>query len=322
MKLGVFISSVFSELSFEQMLDFVQSVGMEALELGTGNYAGNAFVKLDELLADEYKRKAFLHAIESRGLFIAAFSVQGNPLHPDRTIAKEHHETFIKTIQLANKMGVPIVNNFSGQPGTPYPGIFPNFVTVSWPPEYPQLNEWQWNHVVIPYWKEAGRYAALHQVKIGIELHPGFAVHSPATLLRLRHAVGDVIGASFDASHLWTQGINPVEAVKILGYAGALYFVSTKDMEFNEFNMNMYGINDIQPSDSIRTRAWIYRTVGYGHDIKIWADLISALQMTGYSYVFSIEQNDPLMDMLEGVTKAANLMKEWLIRVPYRPKRP
>jgi sugar phosphate isomerase/epimerase len=322
MKLGLFFSFVYNALTFEQALNFAQSIGAEAVELGTGNYAGKRFVDLDELLADESKRKAFARAIESRGLFISSFSTHGNPLSPNKIVAREHHETIIKTIDLAHMMGVPIVNSFSGQPGAPDGTTFPNFPPTSWPPVYPELFKWQWEYIIIPYWKEVGRYAASKQVKLAIEPHQGFAVHSPATLLKLRDAVGDVLGASFDASHMWPEGIDPVAAIKILGYAGAIFNVSTKDMQFLEPNLNFKGVLDVQPADRVRTRSWIYRTIGYGHGTKEWADIISALQMTGYSYVFSIEQDDPIIDGLEGATKAARLLRDWLIRIPYHEEIP
>ncbi|MFC4768659.1 sugar phosphate isomerase/epimerase family protein [Effusibacillus consociatus] len=320
MKLGVFVARVFKDLPFEEMLDFVKSWGVEAVEFGTGNYPGDIFVKPAQLLADGGKQKGFLHAVESRGMFISAFSVHGNPLHPNRTIAREHHQTLIRTIDLAQQMGVPVVNCFSGNPGAPDSTLYPNFAYLYWPPEYPEILQWQWEQQVIPYWREVGRYAAQRGVNIGIEMHEGFTVHSPADVLRLREAVGEVIGAGFDASHLWTQGINPVEAVKILGFAGAIYHVSTKDMIFSEANMNLYGVLDPKPMDQPGFRSWYYRTIGYGHDLKTWADISSALRMVGYDYVLNIEQEDPLIDGLEGFTKAAGNLRGLIIRSPLAEK--
>ncbi|UCZ52109.1 sugar phosphate isomerase/epimerase [Bacillus shivajii] len=313
MKLGVFVNHVFEHLTFEEMLDFVKSREIEAVELGTGNYPGDTFVPLNELLMNEMTRKRFLEAIESRGLFISALSCHGNPLHPDRDIAREHHETIIKTIDLAHLTGVPIVNGFSGMPGTPNSSRYPNFPTAPWPPEYKELYEWQWDEVVIPYWQEVGQYARQRGVKLGIEPHGNFSVHSPATLLKLREAVGDVIGVNLDSAHLWWQGIDVVEAIKIFAHAEALYHFSSKDMWFDETNMNYFGLLDMQPFDDTFTRSWTFRTIGYGRDVKTWANMISALKMSGYDYVINIEQDDPLIDGLEGFTKAAQLLKKWII---------
>lgn len=316
MRLGVFVSGVFHSLPFDEMLDFVRSKGVEALEFGTGNYPGDVFVKPAQFLTDERKRNTFLEAVESRGMYISAFSAHGNPLHPNKSIAYQHHYTLTLTIDLAQKMGVPVVNCFSGNPGAPDSTLYPNFSYVYWPPEYPEILEWQWEQKVIPYWREMGKYAASRGVKIGIEMHEGFTVHAPADVLRLRHAVGEVIGCSFDASHQWTQLINPVGAIKILGFAGAIYHVSTKDMIFSEDNLNLYGLLDPKPQEQPQNRSWYYRTIGYGHDLKTWSDIISALQLVGYNGGFHIEQHDPLIDGLEGFTKAARNLRRLIIRGP------
>lgn len=314
MKLSIFVNHIFNNYSFEQMLDWVAAHRIEAVELGTGNYPFSKFVPLNELLHNRMKQMSYLKQINDRGLFISAFSAQGNPLHPNSQMAREHHQILINTIDLASEMGVPIVNSFSGQPGEPGCGKYPNEPSFDWPQEYPELVNIQWEKVIIPYWKEVARYAESKKVLIAIEMHPGFAVNSPATLLKLRHAVSPIIGACVDASHLWPQGIDPVAAIHILASEGALFFFETKDMEFFPENMNYYGLTDIQPTSNIKTRSWTYRTIGYGHDVKTWANIISALARWGYDYVFSIEQSDPIIEGLEGASKAARLINDWLIR--------
>ena len=61
-------------------------------------------------------------------------------------------------------------------------------------------------------------------------------------------------------------------------------------------------------------RAWIFRTVGYGHDAIVWKDLISALRMIGYDHVISIEHEDSLMSPVEGLGKAIAFLKPLLIK--------
>jgi sugar phosphate isomerase/epimerase len=172
--------------------------------------------------------------------------------------------------------------------------------------------KWQWEEKLIPYWKEWGKYAADHNVKIGLELHGGFLVHTPATLLRLREAVGEVIGANLDPSHLWWQGIDPVAAVKILGKEGAIHHFHAKDTYIDQDNVNMYGLTDMQSYANMQERAWLFRTVGYGHDLKTWADIMSALRLVGYDYVVSIEHEDALLSIEEGFLKAVENLKRVL----------
>ena len=66
---------------------------------------------------------------------------------------------------------------------------------------------------MIPYWSEINTISEAAGVNIGLELHGGFSVHTPATMLRLREATGKAIGANLDPSHMWWQGIDPVQAI-------------------------------------------------------------------------------------------------------------
>ncbi|WP_110926202.1 sugar phosphate isomerase/epimerase family protein [Bacillus massiliglaciei] len=313
MKLGVF-TVLFSQKSFEDMLDYVAKSGLNTVEIGTGGYPGNAHCPLDELLESEEKRKTYLEAVESRGLSISAFSCHGNPISPDKAFAKESHETLVKTIKLAALMGVPVVNTFSGTAGDHEGAKYPNWPVAPWPNEYGDVLKWQWEEKLIPYWKEIAALAEQHHIKIGLELHGGFLVHTPYTLLKLREATSDAIGANLDPSHMWWQGIEPVGAIKILGKAGALYHFHAKDTFLDQDNINMYGLTDMQPYGKIQTRAWNFRSVGCGHSLQEWSDMMSALRTYGYDYVVSIEHEDPLMSIEEGFQRAVKNLNSILIK--------
>lgn len=315
MKLGVF-TVLFQQKSFEEMLDHVASKGLEAVELGTGGYPGNAHCKPDELLEDEGKRKAFQQAIASRNLIVSSLSCHGNPLHPQKDIAKSFHDDFIKTVDLASKLEVPVVTTFSGCPGDSEDAKYPNWPVAPWPPDYQEILDWQWENKIIPYWKEMAKYASDRGVKIALELHGGFSVHTPATLLRLREACGETIGANLDPSHMWWQGIDPVQAVQVLGRAGAIHHFHAKDTSIDPINVNTHGVTDMQPYTNMLDRAWQFRSVGFGHDLKVWADIISALRLVGYDYVVSIEHEDGLMSVDEGFSKAVSNLQQVLIREP------
>lgn len=312
MKLGVF-TVLFADKSFEEMLDYVKEAGVKAVEIGTGGYPGNNHCPLDELLESEAKREAYLEAVHSRGLTISAFSCHGNPLSPDKAFADKCHDTFVKTIQLAELLEVPVVNTFSGTPGDQEDAKYPNWPVAPWPNEYSEVLAWQWEEKLVPYWKKWGQYAEDHHVKIGLELHGGFLVHTPYTLLKLREKTCEAIGANLDPSHLWWQGIEPVGAIKILGKAGAIHHFHAKDTFLDQENINMYGLTDMQPYSSVQTRSWNFRSVGCGHSIQEWSDIISALRTYGYDYVVSIEHEDPLMSIEEGFHRAVRNLNSVLI---------
>ncbi|MEN1987453.1 MULTISPECIES: sugar phosphate isomerase/epimerase family protein [Paenibacillus] len=315
MKLGVFLV-LFGGRKLEDALDYVAAKGLKAVEIGTGGYPGNAHCNPAELLENETALKNFKNAVESRGLIISALSVHGNPLHPQKDIAKSFHDDFVKTVELAQKLEVPVVNTFSGCPGDHEDAKYPNWPVAPWPNDYQEILKWQWENKVIPYWTEWGKFAADRSVKIGLELHGGFSVHTPATLLRLREAAGEVIGANLDPSHMWWQGIDPVQAIHILGREGAIHHFHAKDTTIDPVNVNKYGLTDMQDYTNMLDRAWQFRSVGYGHDNKTWADIISALRLVGYDYVVSIEHEDGLMSVEEGFSKAVQNLQQVLIEEP------
>jgi len=306
MKIGVF-TVLFGQKTFEEALDYIAGKGVQAVEVGTGSYPGGTHAPLDELLESESSRKAFLNAIESRGLILDSFSCHGNPLHPDREFAKSEDETFTKTVRLASMLGVERVNTFSGCPGDSEGSKYPNWVTCPWPPDFLKILEWQWDEVAIPYWTGKNAFLEEHNVKACLEMHPGFVVYNPETMLRLHNAAGKYVGANFDPSHFWWQGIDPVAAIRAL--APCLYHFHAKDCRVDEANTAVNGVLDTKPYSDEINRSWIFRTVGYGHGESTWRDIISNLRMVGYDWVISIEHEDSLMSVNEGFERAVEFLK-------------
>jgi len=310
MKVGV-LTVCLGHLSLDDMLAKLKSLGVDTIELGTGNYTAATHISLD-LLKNKTALKEFKQKIEDNGFSISALSCHGEPLHPDPKIASKCQEVARKTIELAEKLGVGVVIDFSGCPGDSDKARYPNWVVSPWPPHYQELLAWQWEKKVIPYWSKHAKFARDHGVKIAIEMHPGFVVYNPETLLKLRDAVGPVIGCNFDPSHLFWQGIDPIQAVRILG--DAIYHVHAKDTQIYPANLPRSGVLDMKKYTDERNRAWIFRTVGYGHDAGWWKEFISTLRMYGYDGVLSIEHEDSLMAPEEGLEKAVRFLQQLIIR--------
>ncbi|MBU5672373.1 sugar phosphate isomerase/epimerase family protein [Paenibacillus brevis] len=312
MKLGVF-TPLFNNLSFDGMIEEVAKKGLQTVEIGTGGYPGNAHLDIDKLLASSEARGEYLAKLADKGLEISALSCHNNPISPAKEVAAEADELLRKTIKLASLLHVPVVNGFSGIAGGNASDTTVNWPVMPWPTEYDDSYTYQWEQKLIPYWKGINTEAEAAGVKIGIELHGGFLAHTPYTMLKLREATGKAIGCNLDPSHLWWQGIDPVAAVKILGEAGAIHHFHAKDTYLDQDNINMYGLMDMQPYGDVKTRAWTFRSVGCGHDLKVWSDIISALRVYGYDYVISIEHEDPIMSIDEGLTRAVTNLKSIII---------
>jgi sugar phosphate isomerase/epimerase len=300
-----------SQLSLDDVLKKLKSLNISTVELGTGNYPGDPHCKLS-MLDNEAELKEFQKKIADQGFSISALSCHGNPLHPDPARAQHDAEVNRKTILLAEKLGIPVVIDFSGCPGDSPTAKNPNWVTCPWPPDFLDVLKWQWDEVVTPYWSERGKFAADHGVKIAIEMHPGFVAYSPETMLKLRQVGGPAVGCNFDPSHLFWQGIDPIAAVRLLG--DCIFHVHAKDTQIYSRNLPLTGVLDTKNYTDERNRSWIFRTCGYGHDASWWTEFISTLRMYGYDYVLSIEHEDSLMAAEEGLTKAAAFLNSVVIR--------
>lgn len=315
MKLGVF-ATLFQNIDLPRALDIIAEKGIEAVEIGTGGYPGNHHCNPQELLNSNLKAKQFKELFSSRGLVISALSCHGNPIHPNKNIAHSYDQDFRITLDLASELEVPVVVGFSGCPGDSDEAKYPNWPVAPWPNEFGELLHWQWNEKLIPYWQEIATKVKGTGVKIALEMHGGFLVHTPYTLLKLREATSTDIGANLDPSHMWWQGIDPAGAIKVLAQENALHYFHAKDTTFDFNNQNKYGLTDMQSYANHLTRAWNFRSVGYGHDLKVWSDIISTLRLTGYDYVVSIEHEDGLMSVDEGLSKAVDNLKSILIKQP------
>ena len=308
MKLSVF-AVLLADRSLDEACKYLADSGVQAVEIGAGGFPGKAHCNPEELLRDESKIAEFKNTIEKHGLEIAALSTHGNAVHPDPAVAKQFHDDFVNTVLLAEKLGVKRVITFSGCPGGCPEDKTPNWVTCPWPDDFSEILKYQWDEVLIPYWKKTAAWAAEHGIeKIAFEMHPGFCVYNPETLMKLRNAVGPIIGANFDPSHLFWQGIDPVYAIRYLG--DAIYFFHAKDTKIDELNCKTQGVLDTKHYGDEIHRSWIFRSVGYGHNHQVWKDMMSALRMVGYDDAISIEHEDSLMTPNEGLQKAIAFLKD------------
>jgi sugar phosphate isomerase/epimerase len=310
MRVGVF-TALLAQFSLDQVFAKLRKLDIRTVELGTGNYPGDPHCKLS-MLNDRAALKEFKQKLADHGFSISALSSHGNPLHPDQNIAQACREISRKTIRLAEKLEVPVVIDFSGCPGDSDKAKYPNWVTCPWPPEYLDLLAWQWEKKVAPYWTRHAQFAQDHGVKVAIEMHPGFVVYSPETLLKLRSIAGDTIGCNYDPSHMFWQAIDPIQAIRVLG--DSILHVHAKDTQIYDCNLPLSGVLDTKKYTDERRRAWIFRSVGYGHPAGWWREFISTLRMYGYDYVLSIEHEDTLMSPDEGLTKGAAFLNTMVIK--------
>ncbi len=310
MKLGV-LTVPLSAMSLKEAAEYLSGLGVQTLELGAGGYPGNAHLNPDELIGSKEKIAELKNLLKSYNLEISVLSVHGNAVHPDKATAQMYHDAFEKAVTLANELEVGTVVTFSGCPGDSAQSKYPNWVTCPWPEDFLAVLDYQWNDVLIPYWSKEAEFCKKYGVKVAFEMHPGFCVYNPTSLLKIRAAVGDTIGANFDPSHLIWQGIDVPSAIRAL--KGAIYHFHAKDTKIYDINCNVTGVLDVNHYSDEINRSWIFRALGYGNDYSYWKDIISTLRLVGYDASVSIEHEDSLMSSKEGLEKAISFLKEVMI---------
>ncbi|MCJ7543986.1 MAG: sugar phosphate isomerase/epimerase [Phycisphaerae bacterium] len=313
MKLGV-MGALFGHMGLEEALDYCGKLGLEVIELPAGGYPGDPW-KLEGIARNKKRLAQLKRRIADAGLEVSAIAVHGNCVHPDRRIAAAHRAAHRAAVALAAEL-CGVVVTFSGCPAGAPGDKTPNFITAPWPEDFLKASTYQWDKVLIPFWKKEAAFARRAGVKIAIEAHPNCTVHNPADLVRLRDAAGGNVGANLDPSHFFWQGIDPVEAARYLGERGCIFHVHAKDTAIDPRNSRIVGNLDTQSYGKLSQRSWVFRTVGYGHGDEFWKPFVSMLRLWGYDGVLSIEHEDALMSMEEGLEKAVAYLRGVMMSKP------
>src|SRR4051794_21539570 len=103
--------------------------------------------------------------------------------------------------------------------------------------------------------------------RFALENFSAMLVWNPATLFRLRAAVGPMVGLNLDPSHLIWMGADPIAAARALG--GAIHHVHGKDVRLERGPVDVNGVLETRPPvEDVAERAWNYVAVGCGQDLQ------------------------------------------------------
>ncbi len=312
MKLGVY-TVVLAEMSLEETLQYLTRKGIHVVEIGCGGYSGTAHADPDIMLNDDETLGAFQALLEKYDVEISALNCSGNPMHPQKDVADSFHRAYEKGVLLAEKLGVDTVITFSGCPGGSPEAKHQNWVTCFWPPEvWHTILDYQWNDVLIPYWKEAIKFGEDRGIRVAIEPIAGFCVYNPETFWQLREGIGSAsLGVNLDLSHLFWQQADPQAVIR--AFTEAIFHFHAKDTRVDAANTARNGILDPKHFRFGLERFWNHHTVGYGHDALVWKDIIRNLRLVGYDGTISIEHEDPLASRDEGLSHAIQFLQEILL---------
>jgi sugar phosphate isomerase/epimerase len=311
MRLGLITTGILQH-DFESGLDLAAQLGFECIEIGCAGYHSKRYGDPAALLADADRLARWRAALAERSLEISALAVHGPALSPDPDEAQRYDGELDAACRLAATIGVDRLTLLAGLPEGAPGDRTPTWVTSPFPPWNVDALQWQWEQRVVPYWRERARVAADCGVRLCFEMSPSDVVFNPRSLLRLRDEVGPTVGCNLDPSHLFWQQIDPIEVIGELG--PLIWHVHAKDTRIQQRNVRLNGVLDPTPHADLARRAWLFRTVGYGHDESFWRDFVSELRRVGYDDVVSIEHEDDLLDADEGLAKAVALLSGILTR--------
>jgi sugar phosphate isomerase/epimerase len=293
--------------SLADALSYLDDIGVQGVELGVGGFPGDDHLDRTAYLDDESKQEELHDLLAEHDMQVSALATHNNPLHPDDEEAETADTELREAIELAAQLDVNTVTCFSGLPAGGPDDEVPNWITAPWPSEHADAHEYQWE-VATEYWSEVAEFADDHGVDIAIEMHPNMLVYEPTGMLKLREATNERIGANFDPSHLYWQGIEVTDAIRFLGEEDAIHHFHAKDTKVYEPESRVKGVLDTTDYTDEANRSWLFRSIGYGHGESHWKDVVSTLRMVGYEGALSIEHEDSLTSSREGLEKAVDVL--------------
>jgi len=204
----------------------------------------------------------------------------------------------IATAQAAQRLGVDVVNGFTGSsiwhllysfPPTPAQMIDAGFADFGarWKP-------------ILDAFQQAG-------VKFALEVHPTEIAFDIASAERAIEAVDGhpCFGFNYDPSHLGYQGVDYVEF--IYRFSERIFHVHMKDVGWSATptEAGVFG-GHLEFGD--RRRYWDFRSLGHGNiDFE---EIIRALNRINYQGPLSVEWEDNGMDREHGASEACDFVKQ------------
>ena len=206
-------------------------------------------------------------------------------------------EEMKNTAHAAQKFGVSVVNGFTGSSIWPLLYSFPP-VPDSMIDEGFAYFAQCWNPI-LDVFDECG-------VRFALEVHPTEIAFDIHTAERALEAVGhrDAFGFNFDPSHLYWQGVDPVEFIR--AFPERQYHVHVKDAIVT-LERGRAGILSSHLNFGDPRRGWDFRSPGRGG--VNFEEIIRALNVIGYAGPLSVEWEDSGMDREHGATEAAAFVK-------------
>ncbi|WP_019586884.1 sugar phosphate isomerase/epimerase family protein [Deinococcus apachensis] len=205
-------------------------------------------------------------------------------------------QEMMDTARAAQRLGVSVVNGFTGSPIWHSLYAFPPTSQAYWERGFQDFAaRWQ---PILDVFDQVG-------VNFGLEVHPTEIAFDIASAQRALEAVRHPrFGFNYDPSHLAYQGVDYVKFIRT--FADRIFHVHMKDVWWGHGNGDV-GVFGGHTTFGDPRRYWDFRSVGRG-DVN-FEEIIVALNDIGYSGPLSVEWEDARMDRVHGATESAAFLR-------------
>jgi len=212
-------------------------------------------------------------------------------------VRKRAADEMIRTAEAANRLGVHIINGFTGS------SIW--YLNYSFPPVPAEMINEGYKDFA-QRWKPILDAFKKLDVKFGLEVHPTEIAFDIATSERTLKAINNhpAFGFNYDPSHLGYQGVDYLEF--IYKFSDKIFHVHMKDAGWSPFATEA-GVFGGHLDFGDRRRYWDFRSLGRGN--IAFEEIIRALNRIGYNGPLSVEWEDSGMNREEGAIEACNYVK-------------
>lgn len=207
-------------------------------------------------------------------------------------------QEMIRTAEGAKKLGVGIVNGFTGSP------IW--HLNYSFPPVTPDMIEQGFADFAKRWTPILDKYHELG-VLFALEVHPTEIAFDTASARRALKALNNHsnFGFNYDPSHFGYQGVDYVQF--IYTFPEKIFHVHMKDVGWGKGSVEA-GVFGGHTDFGTKGRFWDFRSLGHGNiDFE---EIIRALNRINYKGPLSVEWEDSGMDREFGAKEACEFVKK------------
>jgi len=213
-------------------------------------------------------------------------------------VNKRAAEEIIKTGEAAVRLGVSVVNGFTGSP------IW--HLLYGFPPTPASMIEKGYGEFAARWKPILDAYQAMG-VRFALEVHPTEIAFDIASARKTLEALDyhPAFGFNFDPSHLGYQGVDYVSFINT--FNDRIFHVHMKDAGWSDVPVEA-GVFGGHTEFGDPARYWDFRSVGRGN--TSFEEIIRALNRIGYKGPLSVEWEDSGMDREHGAREACEFVRK------------